>query len=241
MRSKIVHIDSWFLRYIKNYKEKPMFYASYGSFIHKLLELYYLGILNKDDMLADFLSNFSTEVRGSRPSGNVVSKYIKAGSDYFKTFEPFDGKTLGAETKVKFKVGERDFVGFVDFIGEKDGELYIVDNKSRELKSRSQRKKPTAKDQELDSMLRQLYLYSAAIKQRYGTYPDWLCFNCFRNKKFIKERFDKDKYQETLDWATKTIENISNAESFPPSVEFFKCKYLCGFNDICCYASPRSA
>ena len=37
-------------------------------------------------------------------------------------------------------------------MGEEDGYLVIVDNKSRDLKQRSKREKPTLKDKELDSM-----------------------------------------------------------------------------------------
>lgn len=237
---RIARIDSWFLKYIKNIKEEPQFYASFGSFMHKLIELYYLGILNKDEMLSSFLSDFSTEVKGVRPPGSIVSGYIKSGSEYIRNFKPFECKTLGVEMEVRFNLNDNKFVGFIDYVGEKDGDIYIIDNKSRKLKPRSRRKKPTVNDNDLDSMLRQLYLYAAAVKQEYGAFPKWLCFNCFRNNVFIKELFDEDKYNETLEWANKTIEEIKNAKSFYPSVEFFKCRYLCGYNNICCYASQKS-
>lgn len=78
----------------------------------------------------------------------------------------------------------------LDFLGESEaGELVLVDNKSRDLKPRSNRKRPTAKDTELDDMLRQLYLYSIPVFESFGRYPDWLCFNYFRSGVFIKERF----------------------------------------------------
>ena len=40
----------WFLKYIHDCKEVPMFYSSYGSFMHKLLEQYYKGMLSKEEI-----------------------------------------------------------------------------------------------------------------------------------------------------------------------------------------------
>ena len=51
--------------------------------------------------------------------------------------------------------------GVIDLVGRSDtGGLVIVDHKSRALKPRSKRKKPTKTNQELDEYLRQLYLYA---------------------------------------------------------------------------------
>ena len=95
---------------------------------------------------------------------------------------------VGVEKKVDFVVNGIPFVGYIDFLGEKDGDLYVVDNKSRILKPRSSRAKPTKADEELDAYLRQLYIYSAAVEEEYGKTPKSLCFNCFRDKLFIIDR-----------------------------------------------------
>lgn len=130
----------------------------------------------------------------------------------------------------------RRFTGVVDFLGESvNGELFLVDNKSRELKERSGRAKPTAKDQELDDMLRQLYLYSIPVFDEFGRYPDWLCFNCFRSGVFIKEQFDIEKFEEAKRWALNLIEEIEREEDFDPNPNYFFCKWLCGVNDKCEY------
>ena len=57
----------FFLKYIKGYKETDMFYASYGSFIHKLLEKFYRGELTQEEMLTEFMMGFSSQVKGARP------------------------------------------------------------------------------------------------------------------------------------------------------------------------------
>lgn len=225
----------FFLRYIKKYEDTDKFYATFGSFMHKLLEQYYKCELSKDDMLMKFLTDFSKEVKGIRPKDTTVKKYIKSGSEYLKSFSPFPFNMVDVEKRAEFTIEEFNFIGFIDYLGEKEGKLYIVDNKSRNLKPRSNRAKPTAKDKELDLMLRQLYLYSVYIKQAYGVFPEALCFNCFRTGVFIKEQFDIQKYEETKQWAIDSIEKIRNTEDFEPNGDFFSCFYICGVSDHCEY------
>lgn len=229
----------WYLKYISGFKEEPMFYASYGSFMHRLIEQYYRGNITKEEMLTKFLIDFQSEVSGERPQASTVQKYIEAGVEYLKGFQPFPYNMVDVEKKIDFEVGGNHFVGFIDYLGEKDGELYIVDNKSRDLKPRSKRKKPTLKDQELDEMLRQLYLYAAAIKQEYGKYPKELCFNCFKSGVFINEPFNEEAFHDAIRWVSQSIECIKNEEDFRPSVDYFGCKFICGVNKECCYVERR--
>lgn len=225
----------FYLKYISGCKEIPQFYASYGSFMHKLIEEFYRGKLTKEDMLTKFLFDFQTEVKGERPKESTVSKYIQCSVEYLRGFSPFPYTMVDVEKKVEFKIGDRKFVGFIDYLGEKDGEYYIVDNKSRELKPRSKRAKPTAKDQEFDEMLTQLYLYAAAVKQEYGKFPKALCFNCFKNGVFIEEPFSEKVFSETVEWSLKTIDDIADENEFLPRLDFFSCKNICGVKDECCY------
>lgn len=225
----------FYLKYISGCKEAPQFYASYGSFMHKLIEEFYKGIITKEEMLTKFLFGFQENVIGRRPQQSTVEKYIQLGIEYLKGFTPFPYNVVAVEKKVEFELGGKKFIGFIDYLGEKDGEYYIVDNKSRELKPRSGRKKPTVKDQELDEMLKQLYLYAAAIKQEYGKFPNALCFNCFKNRVFIEEPFSEKTFSETIEWFLKTIDDIADENEFLPRIDFFGCNYICGVNGECCY------
>lgn len=187
-------------------------------------------------MLPEFLLRFAERVKGRRPSDTVVSNYIRAGRDYLSSFKPFPLNTLWVEKKLLFDLNGHPFVCVVDYLGESDsGELYLVDHKSRDLKPRSRRRKPTAKDAELDDMLRQLYLYSAAVFDAIGKYPDYLCFNCFRTGVFIREPFDMGKYEEAKRWALDLVEEIESEEEFEPTQSYFFCKWLCGVCDKCEY------
>lgn len=225
----------WLLRYIFEDVEQPMFYSSYGKFIHELIEAYNKGEVGKDSLVTEFLTNFSSRVKGERPPESTVSKYISKGVDYFKAFNELPYNTVATEEFVEFVINGYNFVGFIDYLGEKDGDYYVVDHKSRDLKPRSKRSKPTKSDEELDEMLVQLYLYAEAVKQKYGKYPRKLIFNCFKEGRIIEEDFNEEACERAKLWAVNTIMAIKNADDFYPAVDFFHCKYLCGYHNECCY------
>lgn len=232
----------FFLKYICEEEEEPRFYASYGKFMHKLIERYYKGELKKQDMKMAFLQDFSKEVEGPRPSDAIVAKYIEKGINYLDSFQDFPYEMVAVEEIIHFKIDGLKFVGIIDYLGKTDDGYIIIDNKSRELKPRSNRKTPTKKDEELDEMLQQLYLYAAAVKYKYGEFPKKLCFNCFKNGVFIEEDFDPVKYEETVNVIKKQIYAIlsSNTEDFRPYIDYFGCKYICGFSEDCCYWTTES-
>lgn len=223
------------MKYILEEEEAPMFYSSYGKFVHKLIEEYNVGLIEKEVMPSKFLIRFSKEVVGERPSDTTVAKYLQKGFEYFSEFNPMPFNVIGTEEEVRFKIGEYNFVGFIDCIGEIDGELVVLDHKSRDLKPRSKRKKPTLGDIELDEMLVQLYLYAEAVYQIYGKYPVLLQFNCFKEMALISEKFNREKCEEAKQWAIETIKDIREVDEFLPSVEYFKCKNICGLHKECCY------
>ena len=153
----------WFLTYIHTpkLKKEDKFYAAYGLFMHDLLEKYFKGENSKEEILMMFLTQFKAKTKGTgRPKAATVQKYFQSGTEFIKSLEPLRFKMISVEEKIDFKIGEFNFTGRIDYLGEEDGEFVIIDNKSRDLKPRSGREKPTLKDKELDLMLRQLYIYA---------------------------------------------------------------------------------
>ena len=223
----------WFLKYIKEYQGTEKFFASYGKFIHKIIEMYYKGELTKEEMLIKYLFDFQKEVHGIRPSENIVQGYIERGANYFRKFEPFPFDVVDVEKKVEFSIDDIPFVGYIDFLGKDENDIVIVDNKSKMLKPRSNRKIATKNDLELDEMLKQLYIYSVPIYQEYGKYPSKLCFNCFQTNTLIIEKFDINSFNLSLSWAKNTIQRIKETEDFSAKQEFFPCKYICDVSDKC--------
>lgn len=225
----------WYLKYICKKKGKPMFFSDYGSFIHELIADFYAGKKSAAQVRSEYVKDFKSKVKGRAPNPKIFKTYFTNGLDYFKELKPPKHKVLSVENKVEFLVNGYKFVGFIDREEEDEDGLRITDNKSRTLKPRSKRAKPTKADQELDKYLVQLYLYSIPFKERYGEYPKHLCFDCFREKLLIKEPFDKDAFDAAVQWATDSIEEIAKETEFRPNVDFFKCNYLCEMNDKCEY------
>lgn len=225
----------WYLKYIRRLKGKDMFFSSYGSFVHKLLELYYKGEKTQKQLCEMYLQDFKNEVVGFAPNKMVFVNYFKSGLDYFRAFQPLPFRPLAIEKEVSFKVEDIPFVGYIDLLGEKDGDIYVIDNKSRNLKPRTGRNIPTKTDIELDHYLRQLYLYSVPVAEEYGKYPKSLCFNCFRTPILIEDLFKEDAYEESKAWLRKMVDTIKAETDFKPSMDFFKCNHLCEMNDFCEY------
>lgn len=225
----------WYLKYIRRLPGKDMFFSDYGSFVHKLIELYFLGEKTRDELRDIYLREFRSHVKGRAPSLKVFENYFKSGLSYIQNIVPFPYNMVAVEKRVDFKMDGIPFVGYIDYLGEKDGDLYVVDNKSRTLKPRSARASPTKADEELDAYLRQLYIYSAAVEQECGKKPKVLCFNCFRAPIFIKEPFQEQAYAESKEWLKERVARITAESDFRPDIEYFKCTHLCEMKGYCEY------
>lgn len=225
----------FFLTYIKCYPEEQRFFASFGSFVHVILASYLNGELRKDELAQYYILNFQKEVEGKAPSDKIFASYFSGGYDYLRNCPLSPEGTIAVELPVNFELNGHNFTGFVDYVRQEDDALILGDHKSRALKPRSNRKKPTQGDKELDKYYEQLYLYCKPVYELYGKFPDFLEFNCFRAGTVISEPFDKDKYDAVLQKFGEQPDKIADNESWRPSLEFFKCRYLCGKNAVCEY------
>ena len=238
--SRLTAFDSckykWLMKYILGV-EKPenSFFSTYGSFIHDLLAKYYRGEGDSETLALEYLEQYFHRVLGKPMHNSTAINYFNQGLDMISSLKPVTERILGVEQEVRWKLGGRDYIGYVDLILQGDNGIIIRDHKSRDLKPRSNRKKPTKGDKELDEYLRQLYMYSKPIKEIYGEYPVSLEFNCYRTQTLIEEPFDEQKYAETCDWAIKKADSIEKNEDWRPNIEFFGCKYLCDVNRECEY------
>lgn len=227
------------LGYIKHARKKPMFFSDYGSFMHKLIELYLRGFLDADELPSAYLSGFKQNVVGKAPNLKVFKSYFDQGFGYLSDIQFPYISPVGVEQKVDFTIGDKPFTGIIDCVAMDNENLVILDNKSRALKPRSNRKTPTASDKELDAYLKQLYLYSIPVEQLYHRPPDRLEFNCFRTGQLISEPFRTEEFEKAKAWALNTIDTITHNESWPPKINFWKCNYICDLGDECCYCQAN--
>lgn len=223
------------LTYIYPEEECPQFYAEFGTLIHQLLADYYSGKVRRELLPSRFISGFYGDMKG-RISPEIRRKFFGQGLACMQRVQPCPIEILGVETQTDFELEGYSFTGFVDLLLRKpDGGLILVDHKSHPLKPRSKRKKPTRSDEELDSYLRQLYLYSVWVEMVYGKQPDELVFHCYRTGDIIREPFRQAAYEEAKRWAVDLIHHIEKAEDFPPCIDFFPCTHLCPVHEACVY------
>lgn len=226
----------WYMKYLRGLQGGRRFFSDYGSFMHSIIEKHLTGSLQKSELVPYYLTNFAQEVYPPAPSYAVFQSYFEQGLAYLRRDEllPYR-EPLAVEQRLSFDIDGFSFVGIVDCLAQDDSGLVLVDNKSRALKPRSGKQKPTKADAELDAYLRQLYLYSVPIKHRFGEYPARLEFNCFRTGQLISESFDPERLEEAKCWALGSIQTILDNEDWSPDMEFFKCRYLCELSDECEY------
>lgn len=228
----------WYLKYIKFPKTEQLelFFSSYGTFAHELIASYYKGEKSAPELRLEYLSNYRSRVAQPAPSKAVADSYFQSGLQYFKVIQPSENRVVSVEDRFAASIDGIPFIGFIDRLDETpDGDYILIDNKSRTLKARSNRKKPTVMDKTLDEYLRQLYLYSVFVKERYGKYPRSLCFNCFRENSLIVEPFNEKALEEAKTWAKENIAKIADETEFRPDVDWFKCQYLCEMREFCPY------
>jgi hypothetical protein len=221
----------WLLKYIKKCNKKNKFFAQYGLFLHEILQKYLTGETKKQELKDYYLDNFQNNITAKAPNFKVFNNYFHQGLQYLENIEFPHTNIIGIEDEVKFKIGCDNYIGYIDVKSENHGDIVITDHKSKELKCRSN--KQVKSDDELDRYLRQLYLYSIAVYDKYQKYPRWLEFNCFRVQRYIVEEFDLEKLNETKGWATNLIYEITNNSEWTPNYSYWYCKYLCDVSDEC--------
>jgi len=227
----------FYLRYILQRKPSAQFFSDFGGFVHELLEGYYKGEIRRENLPSEYLLSFSDRVKGRAMSQKVFQNYFHDGLSYLREFVPYEGGIVKAEGKVNGEIDGLKFTGIVDLTIDDGEDLEIVDHKSRALKPRSKRAKPTKTDEEIDEMLIQLYLYVPLVEKMYWRKPKWLCLNCFRNRVQIKEPFDEAKFERAKAWLRENVDRIASEEDFDPDPEYFKCHNLCEMAGHCEYCN----
>ena len=204
--------------------------------MHSIMQQYLTGVLRKNELVPYYLTHFLTEITGKAPTQKIYQSYLEQGRQYLKTLSFPARKILKVEDEMHFEFAGHPFTGFLDLMSEdEDGKLYITDHKSRALKPRSNRSKPTQSDVELDKYLRQLYIYAHAVHSLYGRYPYYLEFNCFRTNTWICEPFSIERMQEVEEWARDLIDRITSESKWNAHLEFWFCKHLCDVAEECEY------
>ena len=203
-------------------------YAEFGSHCHSVLERWAKGELLSFETAEAYKNGYADAVKHYFPPfpKGLAGKYFDEGKAYFDSFDGFgDAKILSVEEKFEIDIGGNPFVGIADLVlREKDGSITIIDHKSKSMQTMKK---------ELPLYKRQLYIYAAYAKQRFGEYPKLLRFNMFRYNDFVNEPFNMTAYEETLRWVEETIRRIKSEQDWLVSESGYFCRWICSVNNHC--------
>lgn len=236
----------WKLRYIDCNKSENGFFGEYGSLIHKILEKYEKGELSLFELNDYYEEHFSENVPHDAPPNKYVDikqSYYEKGLDYFNNIDLDLDKyeVLGVEKEVRFQIAGKDFVGYIDLLlKEKEtGKIIILDHKSASIKILKNGKVSKSDQEHVREFIRQLCLYAIPIIEEYG-HVDELWWNLFKDKNWLKMPFNKEDYDEAIQWAEDTLKLIeTEKEWLPNNSSLYYCNYLCGQRNHACEYKPQ--
>lgn len=235
---------AWKLSYIDCVKGDNGFFDSYGSFVHEILQKYAEGQLSLFDLNTYYEEHFDESVPYDAPPNkfvNIRQSYYDKGYGYLSNIDlPIDEyEILGVEKKVRFKIDNKNFVGYIDLLlrDKKTGKIIILDHKSASLKLLKNGEVSKSDKEHFLLFKRQLYLYSIAIKEEYGDVSE-LWWNMFKDRKWIKIPWQQNEYDESIQWAKDTIKLIEKESNWYGRPDFFFCTYICDHRNNACEYKP---
>ena len=221
---------AYYRYYQQNEKGENNVFAIYGIIVHSILERYAKGELQIEELVDEFDTEFHLAI--TEPivmfGKDLTYSYYEKGINFFTNFKGFwDLKPLEAELHFETPLGNDTFIGVIDLVAlDADDNIIIVDHKSSSKFSKK----------ELQEKIKQLYLYSKAIFDKYGKFPTELWFNHFKEDCRAKVPFDINMYEKTIKWALDTIQEIEACMEFNPNnKDKFHCCYLCDYRNNCEY------
>lgn len=246
--SKLSTFHTCNLQYDFNYHRKlkgeSNSFAEYGTASHEILEQFFNGNLATFELSTKYEEAFeqirenggvSMLVSGKNGFSNIdlTESYYESGLDYFENFDGFpELEPIGVEERFDLLLEHKGkkFIlnGFIDLVAKKDGDLIIIDHKSKS-KFKSIKEK--------NEYCRQLALYSLFASHKYKQPVKEVWFNQFRIGTITKFDLTDNIIEEALDWAADTIEQIERESLWLPNTsnDFF-CSVLCDFRYICQYS-----
>ena len=192
---------SYYLTYIQHVKRENGVYGILGSYVHEMLESLEHGKMTNEEAVKKWkeqidLMEFMDELKF--PTEKSKHSYIEDITLYLKNFKPIDigDKEFAVEEHFKIKISDFILQGYID--------LYIIDNKKKEIQIvdyKTSSKSGFTKSHLLEKCY-QLILYSIALEEKYPEY------------KIVNTSFDMIKYAKH-----KKTGKVKERKNIPPEDE----------------------
>ena len=229
----------WKLHYIDCKETRDSAFSQFGTLLHVGNEKFEKGELTLFDVVDWYKDNFDTYITEKFPFNaykDLRESYYQSGLAYFEgiNLELEKYNILGVEKRVKFKIDDVPFIGYIDLLLEdkKTGDISILDHKSASLKFLKNGKVSKGDEQHLLDFKRQLYMYSKAVKEEYG-HIEFLKWNMLRDNREIVVPWNSREYYETIKWVRDTLKAIKEETVWEEKYDKFYCDNMCGMRDHC--------
>jgi hypothetical protein len=225
------------LTYIEAKDRGTNFYAEYGSFFHRCLQLYFEGHLDINNIGDYYKKYYCEHVVASPPifHKNAAETYYNNGLVFFDNFnfdkEKYDIKII--EDSIESKYND------IDLIVKPDLVLFDKERKKTllvDFKTANGYKNGKLDTTKMKGYLKQMLLYATFLWLEKNIVIDEIQIWFVINNKIETIPLDIYKAQDNLEWFLNTIEEIKKEENFEANTsnQFF-CNNLCGMGSICEY------
>lgn len=187
---------SYFLSYIKRVPEikKDSIYGESGGHAHQILEDYYSGKIQREDMLGRYndalfemeCSELKYNRMDKERNEQISAKYEASLKHFFENYVPLNLNQFKLEEFVTIQIGKYVFQGYIDFVFKDGDSVIIEDFKTSSIYT----------GKKLIEQSGQLFLYAQALNQA-GI-----------EMERIKIRYNFLKYM-TVDYELKTIDKTT--------------------------------
>lgn len=235
----------WHEKYIMCQYGESGFFSEFGTCCHSVLEKFARGKISIFEISQAYEEEFAKTVVHDAPPNkhaDIKQSYYDKGLDYFDNIDLDleNYEVLGVEKEVRFKIDDKDFVGFIDLLlREKEtGKIIILDHKSASIKFLKNGKVSKKDQSHVQEFIRQICLYSIPVLKEYGR-VDEMWWNLFKDKQWLKLPWTQEAQDEAIQWVKDTIKLIENEKDFSPNQSFYYCNYLCSQRNNGCPYKPQ--
>ena len=226
---------------IEKEKGEDNFYAENGKLMHTIFQKMEIGELSADEAPQYYIDEFECITSSIRPS--TKENTFNACLDYLCEIESgiLDRyEVLWVEHKIAFKIGRRNFTGFIDLLlkDKLTGEMILVDHKSSDpfFKKKAPGEVLKSQRDNFEAYRHQMYLYCKGVYEVYGAFPTKIVWHHFKKRGELSViDFEQKDYDSTIEWAKKLIRKIYRDNRFSEKRSYIYCHELCGYRSTCEY------
>lgn len=222
------------LNYIDGEERIGNWYADYGLLIHKTLEKYFNGELDRIWLSDYFVDNYSFVVMSDPPPfpAGIEDKYYQDALDFFENLpiNRDDYEIISIEDKTETTYKGVKIIVKPDLVvkEKKTGKVVIIDFKTSKPQIKGKWNFAKIEDYE-----KQLLLYADVLEKVLGIHIDKISLLFIRLNTVYEIDVTQEKIDKALDWFLGVVKAIQAEEDWKPTVNKFFCSQLCGVRKSC--------